>query len=124
MLLSGMLSVSFYPDVHAQKPPLRPRIKRKKAAGQRRRGHYAYVRSHDFNNDGIVDLKDRLIWAERHKDNADGVYVADDNKDLAEAMDLNGDGNVTQKEMSIFYASYDINGNGVLEDIEIENATE
>jgi len=94
------------------------------AVKQNKQKRYKYVNTHDLNNDGKVNNRDRLIWL-RNKDGAyDPVYVSGDNEDIVEVMDLDSDGNVEQWEMQQFYYSYDLNGNGVLEDGEIEKASE
>ena len=81
---------------------------------------YSYVRSHDYNGDGKVDRKDRLIWLNNRKGNYDEVYVSEENQDIVEVMDLDGDGNVEGWEMKQVYSSYDLNGNGTLEAAEID----
>ncbi|MBN1871976.1 MAG: hypothetical protein JW800_05325 [Candidatus Omnitrophica bacterium] len=83
---------------------------------------YNYIRSHDYNLDGKVDAKDRLLWLRQQKHHYDTVYVSTENEDIVEAMDSDGDGDVETWEMEEFYSQYDTNGNGTLEDEEIEAA--
>ncbi len=86
--------------------------------------HHQYVRTHDYNHDGKVDVKDRLRWIQNHAEGYSTVYITDDDADLIEIMDINGDGSVDITEIRLFYNAYDSNNNGVLEDIEIEAAVE
>jgi len=86
----------------------------------KKRQHY---RTHDVNNDGEVDLKDRLIWLRRNKGSYGTVLISTENKDLYEVMDANSDGNVGAAEMNLFYKKYDLDNNNLLEDEEIEAAT-
>ena len=83
---------------------------------------YKYIRSHDYNKDGEVDVKDRLIWLNQNRGGSTVFYVSDENSDMVEIMDIDGNGNVEAWEMDQFYNEYDRNGNGILEDYEIENA--
>ncbi len=85
---------------------------------------YQYVRDHDLNGDGIVDNRDRLMWAERHQVDLQNVLVSKENADLFEAMDVNNDGNIESWEIKQFYSKYDLNKNGVLEIDEIDAALE
>ena len=82
---------------------------------------YAYIRSHDYNHDGMVNAKDRLIWLNNKGGSYDPVYVSSENEDIVEAFDLDGDGDVESWEMEQIYASYDLNGNGILEESEISS---
>lgn len=93
------------------------------AAGARAR-HHQYVRSHDFNHDGKVNTRDRLLWIRDHADGYSTVYITDDDADLIEIMDIDGDGDVELNEIQIFYKTYDSNKNGVLEDEEIDAAVD
>ncbi|MFH1868372.1 MAG: EF-hand domain-containing protein [Candidatus Omnitrophota bacterium] len=83
-----------------------------------------YIRDNDFNHDGKVDAKDRLMWVNKKKPGIQPVLVSKENEDLLEIMDTNGDGSVDQKEMQAFYSTYDINSNGILENSEINAAVE
>jgi len=94
--------------------------------------HHQYVRSHDFNHDGRVDVKDRLVWvrdrvgtgAVAESGAYDTVYITDEDGDLYEVMDLNGDGRLEITEIRVFYKTYDTNNNGTLEDVEIDAAVD
>ncbi len=103
-------------------------IGRKKAAEVakeiRRHKMYKYIKSHDYNNDGIVDSKDRLLWIKNHKLSKPTAYISKENEDILEEIDANGDGSVTPAEMESFYSAYDTNSNGILEDHEINAANE
>lgn len=81
-----------------------------------------YDKKHDLNNDGAVNVKDRLLWIKKTTKTHTIVYVADDNKGLIDEIDLDGDGNVEDIEMMAFFEEYDTNRNGVLDDEEIEAA--
>jgi len=87
-------------------------------------GHHQYVRTHDYNHDGKVDVKDRLRWIRNHTEGYSTVSITDDDADLIEIMDINGDGSVDITEVQIFYKAYDTNKNGVLEDAEIDAAVD
>jgi len=80
--------------------------------------------THDLNNDGIVDAKDRLIWLNNRGGNYDKVYISTENEDITEAMDANGDGNVEAWEMKEFMENYDLNNDGVLDEYEIGQAVD
>ena len=83
--------------------------------------NYRYIRSHDFNDDGVVDARDRLIWLEKNK-NSGVVYISNDNRDLIEVMDIDGNGNLPPREMIETHNLYDTNRSGILEDGEINAA--
>ena len=83
---------------------------------------YEYKQEHDINNDGRVDVKDRLLWLRKNKGDTSVAYVSKENEDLIEMMDVDNDGDVEQEEMDEFYQKYDTNNNGVLEDEEINSA--
>jgi hypothetical protein len=85
---------------------------------------HQYVRSHDYNHDGKVDVKDRLVWIRDRAGAYDTVYITDEDGDLYEVMDINNDGQVDATEIKIFYDIYDTNKNGVLEDAEIDAAVD
>jgi len=85
---------------------------------------YNYIREHDLNGDGKVDTRDQLIWLRNNKGSYELVYVSTENEDLVEIMDLDGDGDVEEWEMTQFYNDYDLDKDGVLEDEEIEAATD
>lgn len=99
------------------------RYRRRRTRPSHRRVHtkknYRYIRSHDFNDDGVVDARDRLIWLEKNK-NSGVVYISNDNRDLIEVMDIDGNGNLHPREMIEIYNSYDTNRSGILEDGEID----
>lgn len=86
--------------------------------------HYQYVRAHDYNHDGVVDTRDRLVWIRDRGGKYDTVDITDEDGDLFEAMDINNDGRVDATEIQIFYKMYDTNKNGVLEDAEIDAAVD
>lgn len=86
--------------------------------------HHRYVRSHDFNHDGKVDMKDRLVWIRDKAGTYDTVYITDEDGDLFEVMDINGDGRLEITEIRVFYNTYDTNNNGTLEDAEIDAAVD
>ena len=69
------------------------RYRRRRTKSSQGRVHtkknYRYIRSHDFNDDGVVDARDRLIWLEKNK-NSGVVYITNDNRDLTEVMDVDG----------------------------------
>jgi hypothetical protein len=109
-------------DAQSQPKP-RPNPTPKPAIKKLRSRTYNYVSKHDLNYDGKVDIKDRLIWL-RDRKNYDAVYVSTDNEDLVEIMDADGDGNVERWEVDLFYDKYDLNKNGILEDAEVDAATE
>jgi len=85
---------------------------------------YKYIRSHDSNGDGQVDIKDRLLWIRKRAGDKSTVYVSTENEDIAEVMDLDNDGDVEEWEMRSFYSYYDEDQDGVLEDSEIDEATD
>jgi hypothetical protein len=85
---------------------------------------YQYIKSHDFNGDGIVDAKDRLLWLKKKEGQYTSVYIAKENEDLAEMMDVDGNGDVQPWEMQQFIKKYDSNKNGILENNEIDAAAE
>ncbi|MBL7070756.1 MAG: hypothetical protein ISS26_01105 [Candidatus Omnitrophica bacterium] len=90
----------------------------KKIAGKK------YIQSHDVNNDGKVDLKDRLIHLRRNKGSYAEVPVSAENEGLYGVMDANSDSNVGPAEMERFYDRYDTNNDGLLEDEEIGAAVQ
>jgi hypothetical protein len=100
----------------------KPRTPKKTKIKAAQRKTYNYIKSHDYNHDGKVDARDRLIWVNRNKNNFDTVYVSTENEDIVEIMDLDGDGDVESWELDSFYSQYDTNENGILEDEEIEAA--
>ena len=89
-----------------------------------RRKAYRYKKVHDVNNDGKVNIRDRLMWLKRKNKSYTPVLVSDENEDIVEVMDMDGDGSVEEWEMEGFYNQYDLNGNGTLEDVEIEAAAD
>ncbi|MEA3328981.1 MAG: hypothetical protein U9Q08_04595 [Candidatus Omnitrophota bacterium] len=104
---------------HGPKP--KPAVRRHR--NQLRHKKYNYIRAHDYNHDGRVDLKDRLLWL-RNKGNYSVVHVEEDNKDLVEIIDINEDGVVKTWELKEFYNKYDLDRNGILEDEEISAVTD
>ena len=82
-----------------------------------------YIRGHDLNADGKVDIKDKLILLKNKKGAYNRMKVSSSNADLIVAMDYNADGIVEAAEMKRFFSQYDINSNGFLEDREINAAT-
>ena len=122
VLVSMAIAVFIQSCYGAPRPVIRPRRTRAWIRNQKVK-HYKYVRSHDYNHDGKVDLKDRLRWINEHKaSSGPKIYVSTENEDLVEVMDADGDGDVEYAEIELFYGIYDTNGNGVLEDAEIEAA--
>lgn len=97
------------------KPKLKPVLAPKK---------HRYIKTHDLNGNGRVDIKDRLIWVGKYRAEFGTVIITEDNADLYEAMDLNNDGKLTKPELDEFYYRYDLNRNGTLEEFEIEAATD
>jgi len=93
-------------------------------AASRAQSKYAYIRSHDYNGDGVVNAKDRLRWVEINRATASTVLVSKENEDIIEIMDLNKDGRVDALEMKIFYEKYDINKDGTLDSVEISSIIE
>ena len=67
----------------------------------RSENRYNYVKSHDYNNDGIIDNRDRLRWIREHGDTVT-VLVSTENEDLAGVMDTNGNGTVEAEELRAF----------------------
>ena len=116
-IFSVILSEEGYGWWRRRKKPIAPKVRQKRLT-------YKYVRSHDVNNDGKVNLKDRLIWLRNRKGNYGNVYLSEENADLVEVMDTNLNGKVETWEMTAFYQQYDTNKNGILEDAEIEVATD
>ncbi len=107
------------------RPKPKPKVLRKQVMEQKAiEKKHRYYETHDVNNDGKVNLKDRLLWLRRNRGSYGSVLVSTENKDLYEVMDVNNDGNVDAVEMNLFYDKYDLNGNGLLEDEEIEAAKE
>ena len=101
----------------------KPWWRRSKAVTPKARAKkYQYIRTHDYNHDGKVNAKDRLIWLNRKKGNYQPVLVSTENKDLIEVMDIDGDGNVESWEMQQFYKQYDLNKDGSLDDYEVDKA--
>ena len=98
----------------------RQAIKRHKKAAK----VYRYKRTHDINNDGVVNARDRLLWLKRKGGNYAKVLVSADNDDIVEVMDIDGDGNVEEWEMQAFYDNYDLNNDGVIDDYEMNQATD
>ena len=84
---------------------------------------YRYIRSNDFNDDGVVDARDRLIWLEKNKYSGI-VYITDDNRSLIEVMDIDENGNLQPREIIEIHNSYDTNRNGILEDGEVDAAVD
>ena len=102
------------------KRPMSRRIWRRQHGSER----YNYTRVNDLNKDGVVDMKDRVMWVNKDKSGSGIIVVNDDNRDIYEVMDLNENGQVTRKEINKFYTTYDLDGNGVLEEAEINAASE
>lgn len=121
LILCCALSILFLEDAQSQPKP-KP-YKPKPAVKQYKPKTYTYISKHDLNYDGKVDIKDRLIWL-RGRKSYDPLYVSTENEDLVEVMDADGDGNVERWEVDLFYDKYDLNKNGILEDAEVDAATE
>jgi Ca2+-binding EF-hand superfamily protein len=83
---------------------------------------YEYIKTHDYNNDGKVDVKDRLRWVRRVYKDGNSVLVSTENEDLLDVMDSDGNGTVEMDEIKNFYMTYDANNDGKLDDWEIEQA--
>jgi len=106
-------------DAKSQPKPYKP----KPAIRQYKPKKYTYISKHDLNYDGKVDIKDRLIWLRSRKSD-DPIYVSTENEDITDIMDVDGDGDVEQWEVELFYDKYDLNKNRILEDREIDAATD
>ncbi len=100
-------------------PPKRILVYRPKAAKK-----YAYIKSHDINADGVVDIRDSVIWAQRLKGGAANILVSEGNADVYYVMDLDDDGRVDKEEIELFFDNFDLNANGMLEPNEIAVAAE
>ena len=124
MIVLTALSMLLYDAFAAPLPPKKPKPDPKKLPGRVAPKPYQYVKTHDMNGDGVVNAKDRLIWINRQGGNVPAVLVSTENADLYEVMDYNNDGSVSKEELLAFYTVYDVNGNGVLEEAEIEAATD
>lgn len=120
----------------ALKKAVRPKIKRpvkavkvvtpKKALVYRPKAvkKYAYIKSHDINGDGVVNIADSVMWAKRLRGGAANILVSDGNADVYYVMDLNDDGRVDKEEIGAFFDNFDLNKNGILEPAEITAAVE
>jgi hypothetical protein len=124
VLILFIVGVFILSLTRAEAAPRHRRRLQKKAKIRSEKKNYNYIKNHDYNNDGKVDVKDRLMWANKHKNSAEVTYVSKENEDLVEMMDADGDGGVDYTEMTEFYKQYDTNNNGVLEDDEINRAAE
>lgn len=79
---------------------------------------------YDLNHDGIIDVRDRLVWIQSHyvPDKVVSITIVNEEQDLLSELDINKDGVVTSDEMAYWINRYDINRNGILEEFEISRA--
>lgn len=83
-----------------------------------------YINSHDLNNDGKVNIKDRLLWIRAKSAAVPVVYISDEDKGLVAVIDEDNDGDIELWERKRFYEKYDLNRDGAIDDVEIDKAEE
>ena len=105
-------------------PQRREQVRRQEAKEVQKKKQYQYIKSHDLNGDGVVNERDRLMWLHGKDGNYTSVYISEENADLFERMDVDGNGDVQPWEMQQFVTTYDRNKNGILEENEINTATD
>lgn len=86
--------------------------------------YVVYISTYDFNRDRVIDLRDRLLWIQKHyvPNTVVSVTIVSEEKNFLCELDLNKNGIIESSEMAYWVSRYDINKNGVLEEYEINMA--
>ena len=83
----------------------------------------------DVNKDGLVDLKEMVVWFESGRGQSFGIPAGAEIADrMLEQFDKNGDGKIDKDELEglpeAMWRRWDLNADGVVEGAEIEKAVE
>lgn len=86
--------------------------------------YVVYSTSYDLNHDGVIDVRDRLCWINKHyvPNSIVKITIVSNEKNFLCELDLNKNGVIESSEMAYWVSKYDINKNGRLEEYEIRMA--